>query len=402
MSDPEAAAALPLSHLKVLEMGQLIAGPFCAKTLADFGAQVIKLEPPEGGDPLRNWRVMRNDVSLWWHVQSRNKKSVALDLRVPEGQDIAKKLAGQADVLIENFSPGTLEKWGMDYGTLAKGNPGLIMVRISGFGQTGPYRKNPGFGLIGEAMGGLRYLSGEPGRKPVRVGVSIGDTLASLHAVVGIFAALEARRKTGKGQVVDVALSESVFNVMESLLPEYCQAGIVREPAGSALPGITPSNAYSCTDGLVLVAGNGDGIYKRLMEAINRPDLRDDPELANNAGRAKQAERIDEAIGQFTSTRSVNEVMALLESVRVPAGRVYTAADIASDPQYRARDMLVETTAYDGEPLTQPGIVPKLSETPGAIWQRAPTLGEHTQQVLEQAGFTAEQLADLQTRGVIR
>ena len=402
MSDPEAAAALPLSHLKVLEMGQLIAGPFCAKTLADFGAQVIKLEPPEGGDPLRNWRVMRNDVSLWWHVQSRNKKSVALDLRVPEGQDIAKKLAGQADVLIENFSPGTLERWGMDYDSLAKDNPGLIMVRISGFGQTGPYRKNPGFGLIGEAMGGLRYLSGEPGRKPVRVGVSIGDTLASLHAVVGIFAALEARRKTGRGQVVDVALSESVFNVMESLLPEYCQAGIVREPAGSALPGITPSNAYSCTDGLVLVAGNGDGIYKRLMEAINRPDLRDDPELANNAGRAKQAERIDEAVGQFTSTRSVNEVMALLESVRVPAGRVYTAADIASDPQYRARDMLVETTAYDGEPLTQPGIVPKLSETPGAIWQRAPKLGEHTQQVLEQAGFTAEQLADLQTKGVIR
>ena len=402
MSDPEAAAALPLSHLKVLEMGQLIAGPFCAKTLADFGAQVIKLEPPEGGDPLRNWRVMRNDVSLWWHVQSRNKKSVALDLRVPEGQDIAKKLAGQADVLIENFSPGTLEKWGMDYDSLAKDNPGLIMVRISGFGQTGPYRKNPGFGLIGEAMGGLRYLSGEPGRKPVRVGVSIGDTLASLHAVVGIFAALEARRKTGRGQVVDVALSESVFNVMESLVPEYCQAGIVREPAGSALPGITPSNAYSCTDGLVLVAGNGDGIYKRLMEAINRPDLRDDPELANNAGRAKQAERIDEAVGQFTSTRSVNEVMALLESVRVPAGRVYTAADIASDPQYRARDMLVETTAYDGEPLTQPGIVPKLSETPGAIWQRAPKLGEHTPQVLTQAGFTAEQLADLQTKGVIR
>ena len=402
MSDPEAAAALPLSHLKVLEMGQLIAGPFCAKTLADFGAQVIKLEPPEGGDPLRNWRVMRNDVSLWWHVQSRNKKSVALDLRVPEGQDIAKKLAGQADVLIENFSPGTLERWGMDYDSLAKDNPGLIMVRISGFGQTGPYRKNPGFGLIGEAMGGLRYLSGEPGRKPVRVGVSIGDTLASLHAVVGIFAALEARRKTGKGQVVDVALSESVFNVMESLLPEYCQAGIVREPAGSALPGITPSNAYSCTDGLVLVAGNGDGIYKRLMEAINRPDLRDDPELANNAGRAKQAERIDEAIGQFTSTRSVNDVIALLESVRVPAGRVYTAADIANDPQYQAREMLVETMAYDGEPLTQPGIVPKLSDTPGAIWQRAPRLGEHTQQVLEQAGFTAEQLADLQTRGIIR
>ncbi|MGA0825203.1 MAG: CaiB/BaiF CoA transferase family protein, partial [Burkholderiaceae bacterium] len=235
-----------------------------------------------------------------------------------------------------------------------------------------------------------------------RVGVSIGDTLASLHAVVGIFAAVEARRKTGKGQVVDVALSESVFNVMESLVPEYCQAGIVREPAGSALPGITPSNAYSCADGLVLVAGNGDGIYRRLMEAINRLDLRDDPELANNAGRAKQAERIDEAIGQFTASRSVNEVIALLESVRVPAGRVYTAKDIANDPQFQARDMLLETTAYDGEPVTQPGIVPKLSETPGALRQRAPRIGEHTQQVLSQAGFTPEQLEELLKKGVIR
>ncbi|MGA1527614.1 MAG: CaiB/BaiF CoA transferase family protein, partial [Burkholderiaceae bacterium] len=239
-------------------------------------------------------------------------------------------------------------------------------------------------------------------RKPVRVGVSIGDTLASLHAVVGIFAAVEARRKTGKGQVVDVALSESVFNVMESLVPEYCQAGIVREPAGSALPGIPPSNAYSCADGLVLVAGNGDGIYRRLMEAINRLDLRDDPELANNAGRAKQAERIDEAIGQFTASRSVNEVIALLESVRVPAGRVYTAKDIANDPQFQARDMLLETTAYDGEPVTQPGIVPKLSETPGALRQRAPRIGEHTQQVLSQAGFTPERLEELLKKGVIR
>lgn len=393
---------LPLSDLKVLEMGQLIAGPFCAKTLADFGAQVIKLEPPEGGDPLRNWRVMRNDVSLWWHIQSRNKQSVAVDLRQPEGQAIARQLATQADILIENFSPGTLEKWGMDYDSLSKDNPGLIMVRISGFGQTGPYRKSPGFGVIGEAMGGLRYLSGEPGRKPVRVGISIGDTLAALHAVVGIFAAIEARRKTGKGQVVDVALSESVFNVMESLLPEYCQAGIVREPAGSALPGITPSNAYNCQDGLVLIAGNGDGIYRRLMETIGREDLRDDPDLANNAGRAKQADRIDGAISEFTVGRTVVEVIELLEAARVPVGRVYTAKDIAEDPQYQAREMLIQTTAYDGEPVTQPGIVPKLSSTPGQILNRAPKIGEHTDQVLKQAGFDESALAALRSKGVIK
>lgn len=393
---------LPLSDLKVLEMGQLIAGPFCAKTLADFGAQVIKLEPPEGGDPLRNWRVMRNDVSLWWHIQSRNKQSVAVDLRQPEGQAIARQLATQADILIENFSPGTLEKWGMDYDSLSKDNPGLIMVRISGFGQTGPYRKSPGFGVIGEAMGGLRYLSGEPGRKPVRVGISIGDTLAALHAVVGIFAAIEARRKTGKGQVVDVALSESVFNVMESLLPEYCQAGIVREPAGSALPGITPSNAYNCQDGLVLIAGNGDGIYRRLMETIGREDLRDDPDLANNAGRAKQADRIDGAISEFTVGRTVVEVIELLEAARVPVGRVYTAKDIAEDPQYQAREMLIQTTAYDGEPVTQPGIVPKLSSTPGQILNRAPRIGEHTDQVLKQAGFDESALAALRSKGVIK
>ena len=393
---------LPLSDLKVLEMGQLIAGPFCAKTLADFGAQVIKLEPPEGGDPLRNWRVMRNDVSLWWHIQSRNKQSVAVDLRQPEGQAIARQLATQADILIENFSPGTLEKWGMDYDSLSKDNPGLIMVRISGFGQTGPYRKSPGFGVIGEAMGGLRYLSGEPGRKPVRVGISIGDTLAALHAVVGIFAAIEARRKTGKGQVVDVALSESVFNVMESLLPEYCQAGIVREPAGSALPGITPSNAYNCRDGLVLIAGNGDGIYRRLMETIGREDLRDDPDLANNAGRAKQADRIDGAISEFTAGRTVAEIIELLEAARVPVGRVYTAKDIAEDPQYQAREMLIQTTAYDGEPVTQPGIVPKLSSTPGQIVNRAPKIGEHTDQVLRQAGFDESALAALRSKGVIK
>jgi formyl-CoA transferase len=391
---------LALSELKVLEMGQLIAGPFCAKTLGDFGAQVTKIEPPEG-DPLRRWRVMRGDTSLWWHVQSRNKRSVGIDLRLPEGQALARRLASQTDVLIENFSPGTLEKWGMSYEELSRDNPGLILVRISGFGQTGPRRDSPGFGVVGEAMGGLRHLSGEPGRRPVRVGVSIGDTLAALHGVIGIFAALEARRQTGRGQVVDVALHESVFNVMESLLPEYTEAGVVREPAGSALPGITPSNAYPCVDGLVLVAGNGDGIFRRLMEAIGRTDLRDDPGLADNSGRNQRASEIDDAIGAWTSLQSVEAVIQALQQVRVPAGRIFTAKDIAEDPHFQARDMILKTQAYDGLPIHQPGIVPKLSETPGSIRQRAPRVGEHTQEVLREAGLSDAEILELLQQQVI-
>ena len=391
---------LALSELKVLEMGQLIAGPFCAKTLGDFGAQVTKIEPPEG-DPLRRWRVMRGDTSLWWHVQSRNKRSIAIDLRQPQGQALAKQLALQTDVLIENFSPGTLEKWGMSYETLSAENPGLIMVRISGFGQTGPRRDSPGFGVVGEAMGGLRHLSGEPGRKPVRVGVSIGDTLAALHGVIGIFAALEARRKTGRGQVIDVALHESVFNVMESLLPEYTEAGVVREPAGSALPGITPSNAYPCSDGLVLVAGNGDGIFKRLMEVMGRLDLRDDPSLADNAGRNQRASEIDDAIAEWTQARDVETVIETLQAVRVPVGRIYTAKDIAEDDHYRAREMILKTEAYDGLPVHQPGVVPKLSETPGQIRSRAPRIGEHTETVLLEAGLSEAQITQLRLDSII-
>ncbi|MEY3952532.1 MAG: hypothetical protein RL320_1334 [Pseudomonadota bacterium] len=391
---------LALSELKVLEMGQLIAGPFCAKTLGDFGAQVTKIEPPEG-DPLRRWRVMRGDTSLWWHVQSRNKRSIAIDLRQPQGQALAKQLALQTDVLIENFSPGTLEKWGMSYETLSAENPGLIMVRISGFGQTGPRRDSPGFGVVGEAMGGLRHLSGEPGRKPVRVGVSIGDTLAALHGVIGIFAALEARRKTGRGQVIDVALHESVFNVMESLLPEYTEAGVVREPAGSALPGITPSNAYPCSDGLVLVAGNGDGIFKRLMEVMGRLDLRDDPSLADNAGRNQRASEIDDAIAEWTQARDVETVIETLQAVRVPVGRIYTAKDIAEDDHYRAREMILKTEAYDGLPVHQPGVVPKLSETPGQIRSRAPRIGEHTEAVLLEAGLSEAQINQLRLDSII-
>ena len=399
---PTATTAGPLQGLKVLEMGQLIAGPFAAKTLGDFGADVIKIEPPEGGDPLRQWRLIQDGTSVWWQVQSRNKRSIALDLRQPEGQAIARALAAQADVLVENFRPGTLEAWGMDYETLAAANPGLILLRISGYGQTGPYRDKPGFGVIGEAMGGLRHLTGEPGRVPVRCGVSIGDTLASLHGVIGILAALHHRHATGRGQVIDVALHEAVFNVMESLLPEYSAFGAVREPAGSALPGIAPSNAYRCTDGQVLVAGNGDSIFKRLMKAIGRPDLGERPDLAHNTGRVAAVAEIDGAIGDWTGQRTVSEVLTALDAVNVPAGRIYTARDIAEDPHYRARDMILTQRTRDGHELDVPGIVPKLSATPGGIRHPAPHLGEDTDAVLRELGHSDEQIAALRQRGLIR
>ena len=302
-----------LAGVRVVEMGQLIAGPFAGKTLGEFGAEVIKIEAPGAGDPLRNWRMIKDGTSVWWQVQSRNKKSVALDLRQPQGQDLARQLLREADVLIENFRPGTLEGWGMSPEALHAINPGLVILRISGYGQTGPYRDLPGFGVVGEAMGGLRHLTGEPGRVPVRVGVSIGDTLAALHGTIGVLTALYHRKVNGgQGQVIDVALHEAVFNVMESLVPEYSAFGAVRESAGSALPGIAPSNAYPCADGWVLVAGNGDSIFKRLMQAIGREDLGQSPDLANNAGRVARVQEIDAAIGDWTRSRSITEVLSLI------------------------------------------------------------------------------------------
>ncbi|WP_431130476.1 CaiB/BaiF CoA transferase family protein [Variovorax paradoxus] len=369
-----------LEGLKVLELGQLIAGPFAGKTLAEFGADVIKVEPAGVGDPLRKWRLLREGTSVWWEVQSRNKRSVCLDLRSTEGQEAVRALALEADVLIENFKPGTLEGWDLGWEHLHALNPRLIMLRISGYGQTGPYRDKPGFGVLGESMGGLRYLSGEPGRVPVRVGVSLGDTLAALHGVIGVLTALHHRTAHGgEGQFIDVALYESVFNVMESLLPEYDAFGVVRERAGSALPGIAPSNAYKCIDGHhVLVAGNGDSIFRRLMRAIERADLENDPELVHNDGRVRRVEEIDAAIEAWTLQRSRDEVLAVLDGAGVPVGRIYSVADIAADPQYLARQMIVETTTSDGEMLKVPGVVPKLSATPGRIAHPAPRLGEHT------------------------
>jgi len=379
----------PLAGLKVVELGQLIAGPFAAKTLADFGAEVIKVEPPGSGDPLRQWRLLHNGTSVWWQVQSRNKRSVALDLKDESAREIVRRLIDEADVLVENFKPGVMEDWGFGYERLSTTNPGLIMLRISGYGQTGPYRDRPGFGVVAEAMGGLRHLTAEPGRVPVRVGVSIGDTLASLHGVIGILMALQHRHASvsadapkGRGQVVDVALYEAVFNCMESLLPEYSAFGAVREPAGSALPGIAPSNAYPCADGWVLVAGNGDSIFKRLMRAIGRDDLGADPALAGNAGRVARVAEIDAAIGAWTAPQRVVDVLAALNAAAVPAGRIYTAKDIADDPHYRARGMIERITTADGLSLELPSIVPKLSLTPGAITRRAPTLGEDNDEVL--------------------
>ncbi len=391
-----------LQGLRVIEMGQLIAGPFAGKTLGDFGADVIKIETPGAGDPLRNWRKILDGTSVWWQIQSRNKRSIAIDLRQAEGQSIAKRLIAQADVLIENFRPGTLEGWGMDYATLSRDNPGLIMLRISGYGQTGPYRDLPGFGVIGEAMGGLRHLTGEPGRVPVRCGISIGDTLAALHGTIGVLTALYHRKVNGgRGQVIDVALTEAVLNVMESLIPEYSAFGEVREPAGSALPGIAPSNAYPCSDGVVLIAGNGDRIFMRLMATMGRNDLGQDPDLADNAGRVQRVEEIDAAIGQWTKDQTVEQVLAQLSKAKVPAGRVYTAKDIVNDPHFRARDMILRQTTRDGHEMDVPGIVPKLMGTPGRVRSSAPNLGDDTDAVLAELGLSPDHIQALRRQQVV-
>ena len=398
----------PLAGLKVLEMGQLIAGPFAAKTLADFGADVIKIEPPAkpdgsgGGDPLRVWRLLKDGTSVWWQVQSRNKRSLALDLRQPEAQAIVRQLAAESDVLIENFRPGALEAWGLGPDELLAANPSLVVLRVSGYGQTGPYRDKPGFGLLGEAMGGIRHLTGEPGRVSVRVGVSLGDTLAALHGVIGILMALHERGKSGRGQVIDVALYEAVFNCMESLVPEYSAFGAVRGPAGSALPGIAPSNAYPCRDGYVLIGGNGDGIFKRLMGAIGRDDLAQDPALAHNAGRVARVQELDAAIGAWTAQFTVSDALAALDTAQVPAGRIYTVADIVADPHYAARDMLLTRQQPDGSDLLVPGVVPKLSRTPGGHWRDAPALGQDTDAVLAGMGLSGAQIAELRQRGVVQ
>jgi len=392
-----------LSGIKVLELGQLIAGPFASKTLADFGAEIIKVESPGEGDPLRKWRMLHKGTSVWWQAHSRNKQSICLDLRVKEGQAIARRLALKADVVIENFRPGTLEKWGLGWEELHKANPKLIMLRISGYGQDGPKRDEPGFAAIGEAMAGLRYITGHPNEIPVRAGVSLGDTVAGLHGALGVLLALYERdARGGEGQMIDVALYESIFNLTESLLPEYSVFGAIRQPAGGALPGIAPSNAYRCGDGqYVLIAGNGDSIFKRLMTLIGRSDLGDDPSLAQNDGRAKRVVEIDAAINTWTATLGLDEVLKGLIQAQVPSGKIYTAKDIAEDPHYQARGVIETVESADGLKVQVPGIIPKLSQNPGAIRLRAPTLGEHTDAIMKSAGLTEEQITILRKSGVL-
>lgn len=391
----------PLANLKVIEMGQLIAGPFAAKTLADFGADVIKIEAPIVGDALRKWRLLKDGTSVWWQVQSRNKRSLSLDLKLFEAQEIIRSLVKEADILIENFRPGTLESWGLDPQDLLQINPKLIVLRISGYGQTGPYRDKPGFGVVAEAMGGLRHLTAEPGRTPVRVGVSIGDTLAALHGVIGILLALQERHTSGKGQIIDIALYEAVFNCMESLLPEYSAFGEVRQAAGSALPGIAPSNAYQCQDGkYVLIAGNGDSIFKRLMKLIGREDLAEDPEFGSNDGRVKRVGELDGAIGVWASQISVEQALEALDQASVPAGKIFTIEDIAKDPHYHARGMIETIYMKDGSALHVPGIIPKLSRTPGSIKSLAPEVGEQTDQILQELGLSSQQIAALKDKGI--
>jgi len=392
-----------LAGLKVVELGQLIAGPFAGKVFAEFGADVVKVEPPKVGDPLRSWRKLHDGTSLWWYVQNRNKKSVTADLRTPQGQEIARRLARDADVVIENFRPGTLEKWGLGYDVLSAENPGLVMLRLSGFGQTGPYRDLAGFGAVGESMGGMRYVTGFPDRAPVRMNLSIGDALASLHGVIGVLMALRHRDVNGgRGQVVDVALYEAVFNMMESTLPEFDMFGIVRERTGTNLTGIVPSNTYLTRDAQhVVIGANADSIFKRLMTAIGREDLAADPSLADNAGRAQRADELDGVIGAWTARHDADEVVRLLNQVQVPNGKIYSIADIAKDPQYQAREMIREVMLPDGKRLKVPGIVPKLTGTPGEIGAPGPALGEHTDAVLRELGYSDGEIATLRAQGIV-
>lgn len=394
--------AMPLQGVRVLELGSLIAGPYAAALFAQFGAEVIKIEPPREGDPLRKWRKLHEGTSLWWYTQSRNKKSLTLDLKAPEAREIVLKLVQETDVLIENFRPGTLEKWGLGWEELSAVRPELVMVRISGYGQTGPYSTRPGFAAIAECMGGLRHVTGFPDRPPVRAGVSLGDTLASLYGTIGALLAMHHLQRGGKGQVIDVALYESVFMVMESLLPEYGAFGFERGRTGASLPGIAPSNTYPCADGAyVVIAGNADAIFRRLMRAIGRPDLADDPALARNDGRVAQSERLDEAIGAWTRVHSLAEVLAALEAAEVPCGRVYTAADIYDDPHYRARSMIEPSELPDGTPIDLPGIAPVLSATPGRTRWVGPALGQHTDQILSGLGLAPDEVERLRTAGVV-
>jgi len=405
-----------MTGVKVLELGTLIAGPFCSRMLAEFGADVIKIESPGGGDPIRQWRVLKDGTSLWWSVQARNKKSITLNMKDPRGQEIARRLALDADIIIENYRPGVMEKWNLGYEILRAENPATIMVRLSGYGQTGPMKDLPGFGAIAESMGGMRYVSGHPDRPPVRIGISIGDSVAALHGALGAMMALRHRDATGgrwngktgeqcsagQGQMVDVALYEAVFNMMESLVPEYDHAGVVRERTGGALPGIVPSNTYTTQDGQnIVIAGNGDAIFKRLMQAIGRGDMADDPQLARNDGRVPRTAEIDGAIQAWCDTQTIDDALAALQQADVPVGKIYSVRDMMNDPQFVARGMFEQHAFADGTPIKLPAITPKLSETPGETKWLGPALGEHNDEVLRALGYDDAHIAQLRAEKII-
>ncbi len=397
------SAAQPLAGVKVLELGNMIAAPFCTRILAEFGAEVIKIEDPKGGDQLRQWRKMYKGTSLWWLAQARNKKSLAVDLRSVEGQEIVRTLAARSDIVVENFRPGTLERWGIGWEALKSLNAGLVMVRLSGYGQTGPYKDRPGFGVVGEAMGGMRYVTGYPDQPPVRMGISIGDTLAALYGAIGALVALHHRKVNGGvGQMVDLALYEAVFSVMESLVPEFDVLGFVRERAGNALPGIVPSNTYPTRDGkYVIIGANGDKIFKRLMNAVGRVDLADDPSLATNDGRVARTAELEGVIAGWCKSNDLDHVLSVLERAEVPFSKVYDARDIMSDPHYAARGMIEQHTLPDGRSVKLPAVVPRLSETPGRTRWLGPKLGAHTDEVLAELGYTADRRSALRTAGLI-
>ncbi len=393
----------PLAGVKVVELGTLIAGPFAARIMAEFGAEVVKIESPDGGDPLRGWRKLYEGTSLWWFVQARNKRSVTVNLKHPDGIAIVKQLVAEADIVIENFRPGVLEKLGLGWEALSALNPGLVMLRLSGFGQTGPMAQQPGFGAIGESMGGLRYVTGFADRPPVKTGISIGDSIAALWGVIGALMALRHREVNGgKGQVVDVALYEAVFSMMESLVPEFDVFGFIRERTGNIMPGITPSNTHTTSDGRhVAIGANGDAIFRRLMQTMGRPDLAEDATLADNAGRDARRDEVYALIDAWVAGHTEAEVLAALAAAEVPASRIYSVADMFADPQFLARGMLETVKLPDGRDCRVPGVIPKLSETPGGTEWIGPGLGEHTEAVLTELGYDAAQIKALRTSGAI-
>ncbi len=391
----------PLTDIRLVELGQLIAGPFCGQLMADMGADVIKVEPPETGDPMRVWG--RGEYPLWWSVCARNKRCVTANLREAEGQELVRKLIAQADMVIENFRPGTMERWGLSYPELAAENPGLIMIRVSGYGQTGPYSSRAGYASIGEAMGGMRYLCGEPDRQPSRAGLSIGDSLAATYACMGALAALHHRDRTGEGQVIDASIFESVLNVMEATIPEYTVSNYVRERSGATLPNVAPSNIYNCKDGKFLIAANQDTVFSRLCEALGQPELARDKRFNSHTARGENMLELDGLINQWTSVRTVAEVDQLMQGVGVPAGGIYRAPEMLADPHFQARDAIIHTPTDEWPELRMQNVFPKMSKTQGEVrWPGPSQLGAHNEMVYgELLGLNAAELAELRKKSVI-